>query len=111
MIGDSLLWETLLVQIRGVCIRYAAEKKRDRCNWEALLIKKIDQLSEKCNSTQYFPNKSEELKNAQEELVSIRNEKLQGSKIRSGGGMVRLKGKNLQAFTCNWRKAIISTRL
>ena len=39
MIGDSLFWESLLVQIRGVIIKFAAAEKRNRCKEEGNLIK------------------------------------------------------------------------
>ena len=49
MISDSLFWESLLTQLRGVFIRFASIEKRKTCSIEKQLVKKIEKLEIESN--------------------------------------------------------------
>ena len=98
LIDESLIWETLLTQIRGVLIRFASSLKRQRCKREELLNKKIEQLENKTNANSSDQNLMTELAMANEQLVAIREEKLKGAKIRSRANWVENGEKPSQFF-------------
>ena len=55
MIDEAVIWETLLVQVRGVIIRQASLAKRNRCKKEEKLLEKIKHLEEKSIQTTIMP--------------------------------------------------------
>ena len=83
MIDEAIIWETLLVQVRGVLIRQASIAKRNRCTKEENLLNKIDDLEQKSNSNIENASLMEEIEKHHAELVKIREDGLKGSKIRS----------------------------
>ena len=95
---------TLLVQLRGVFIRFAAAKKREKCRKEETLIKNIESLTRICNTNKDSKEDSDKLKKAQGDLVSLRNEKLHGSKIRSRANWID-KGEKLSRYFLKLEKS------
>ena len=98
LIDESLIWETLLTQIRGVLIRFASSLKRQRCKREETLSKKIESLENNINTNNSNPNQMTELALANEQLVKLREEKLKGAKIRSRANCVENGEKPSQFF-------------
>ena len=76
-IADWLFFETLLLEIRGKTSSYAAFKKRQRVDRQALLQLEIQELenAETLNVTL--------LEEKQKELQDLRNDILRGKLIRS----------------------------
>ena len=98
MIGDSLFWETLLVQIRGVIIKFAASEKRNRCKKEGVLIETIKRLERECNSNRENPTAQEELNDANRKLQVIREPEIEGIKLRAKAQWVEQGEKSTKFF-------------
>ena len=49
MINDSLLWETILAQLRGTIIRFSARQNRNTNNLEKILSQELDTLERNYN--------------------------------------------------------------
>ena len=83
MINDSLFWETILVQLRGVLIKFAAAEKRKKNKLEQTLILKISKLEQECNSRTDDQHPHEQLKIANEELAELRRPKIENIMLRA----------------------------
>ena len=77
-ISHRMLWEMLKLSVRGITIKYSAEKKRSRKNEETAISKQIEEL-EKRNDSQSVELRETLLSR----LQSIRKEKLAGTVLRS----------------------------
>ena len=97
-IGDSLFWETLMVQIRGVIIKFAASEKRNRCKKEGILIKTIERLEQECNGNRENPRIQEELNEANRKLQILREPKIEGVKLRAKAQWVEQGEKSTKFF-------------
>ena len=97
-IGDSLFWETLLVQIRGVIIKFAASEKRKRCKGEGILIKKIEKLEQECSGNKENPVLQEELNETNRNLQILREPKIEGIKLRAKAQWVEEGEKSSKFF-------------
>ena len=78
LINDSLFLETLLLRIRGESIKFSSRLKKSKLEREQLLIEEIENI-EKSGNTQSMMHI---LNDKQEELESIRAERIRGHMIR-----------------------------
>ena len=83
MIGDSLFWESLLTQIRGIIIRFSSLEKRKTCAKEKSLIDKIKSLEQNIERGQDNPLLHLELNKMQSELVELRAPRIERVKMRA----------------------------
>ena len=115
MIGDSLFWESLLVQIRGVIIKFAAAEKRNRCKEEGTLIKTIERLEQESNSNSEQPGIQEKLKDANKKLQTLREPRIEGVRLRAKAQWVEEGEKStkffLQQEKCNFLNKTIKELL
>ena len=77
-INNSLFLETLLLRIRGESIKFSSRLKKSKLEREQLLIEEIENI-EKSGNTQSMMHI---LNDKQEELESIRAERIRGHMIR-----------------------------
>ena len=83
MITPSLFWETLLVTLRGIIIRYSRQRKRAKNEDKKRTEDKILELNEKINCGEGTRQEHTELAELNDKLLKIRKEELNGSMIRS----------------------------
>lgn len=93
-INDQLLFETLLLAIRGTTIAYASQKKKNENNKENKLLKEIEIL-EKQTNTNYI-----KLDEKKEELLKLRKKKMEGVFIRSKAKWIQ-EGEKPTKYFCN----------
>ena len=79
-ISDQLLFETLLMEIRGRSISYATFKKKKETEEENKLNKMLTQLEEKSNITE---DDIESIDLVRQDLESFRKKKIEGIAVRS----------------------------
>ena len=82
-IDETLFWETMLAQIRGIIISYAIKKKKRDNKQEEELNIKLDQLEQICNQKHPNPQKLRELEEVNKKLISLREDKIRGVMTRS----------------------------
>ena len=82
-IDETLFWETMLTQIRGVIITYSMRKNRACKRLERDLSSKLEVLEQECNCLNPDPNKINELEETGKRLNEIRENKLRGVMMRS----------------------------
>ena len=100
-INDQLFFETLLMEIRGKTISYASYKKKKDTQEEHSLIAEIQELENKMDHLNN--NQSQLLQDKKEQLVNIRNNKLQGMIIRSRMTWIN-EGEKPTSYFCNLEK-------
>ena len=83
MISASLFWETLLVTLRGIIIRYSRKKKRDRNRARKVLETEIDELDSKINTGLGTRENQIQLAELNRQLIQIRKLELDGALVRS----------------------------
>ena len=98
MIDDSLFWETLLVQLRGVLIKFAAAEKRKRNKHEKTLTPKISKLERECNNEESDRHPHELLEEANKELEQIRKAKVESLIFRNRAQWVEQGDKSTRFF-------------
>lgn len=98
VINDQLFFETLLLEIRGKTISYAAFKKKSEDKTEKILEKEIKELEEMDNESVITT-----LEKKKSELEKLRNKKIEGMIIRS---RVKWKqeGEKTSKYFCNLEK-------
>ena len=111
-INDQLFLETLLMMIRGNTIKYSSEKKKKRVKEENALEEDIKRLeNEICLNGINVNNQTVvNLVQKQNELVNLRNEKIEGVMLRSKCRYMDL-GENLQIIFLVWKLEIIQVKL
>ena len=84
-INDQLFLETLLMMIKGITIKYSSEKKKKRVKEEKALEEDIKRLeNEIClNGINVINQTLVNLVQKQNELINLRNEKIEGVMLRS----------------------------
>ena len=98
MIDDSLFWETLLVQLRGVLIKFAAAEKRKRNKHEKALTQKISELERKCNNKESDEHAHGLLEEANKELEQITKSKVESLIFRNRAKWVEQGDKSTRFF-------------
>ena len=83
MISASLFWETLLVTLRGIIIRYSRKKKRDRNRARKVLETEIEELDNKINTGLGTRENQLQLAELNRQLIQIRKLELDGALVRS----------------------------
>ena len=99
-IGPSLFWETLLVTLRGIIIRYARNKKRQKDRAKRDLEQRIKRLDTKVCHGKADIQDFETLDNLNRELINLRIEDLIGAYIRSRAESLEF-GENPSKFFLN----------
>jgi exonuclease III len=98
-IDDQLFLETLLVQLRGKIISYAAKKKRDSQKEENNIETKIVDIDKTIqNDPTKFNRYIDELEDLNLKLENIRSKKIQGSIVRSRANWYELGEKSSKYF-------------
>ena len=100
VIDDQLFLDTLLMKIRAQTISYAAMKKRTNNETEKKLQTVIEELEIK---TILSSDEQVELENSKLELVSLRQERMEGVLIRSRARWVG-DGEKVSSFFCSLEK-------
>ena len=93
-IGDQLFFETLLMKVRGRSISYSCFIKKKETERQEHLTDRIGQLEKNLDV-----NNLEELENLKNELVDLRNKKIEGMNIRSRATWIREGEKGTKYFT------------
>ena len=76
-IKADVMWEVMLVQIRGIIINFAKQKKKREMRREKELIKQIDKLEENMQLN------LEQLEVLNIELAILREDRIKGAKVRA----------------------------
>jgi hypothetical protein len=103
-VNDQLFLETLLMEIRGKTISYSSYKQKIKNSHERTLLSEILEIESNLNET----NK-EQLLALQNELINLRNEKLNGSFIRSRANWIE-QGEKSTKYFCNLEKQHASNK-
>ena len=98
MIDDSLFWETLLVQLRGVLIKFAAAEKRKDQKFEQNLIQQISNIEMECNSKNNDQHSLSKLESLNTELIEHRRVKIEGKILRNRAQWVEQGEKSTKFF-------------
>ena len=101
-ISDQLFLDVLLMEIRSKMIAYATMKKKTRVLEEELETK-IRLIEKKVNKTELD---LENLKAANENLVDIRQKKMEGVLLRSRARWVGEGEKNNKILLRSWKKKL-----
>ena len=80
-IKPDIMWEVMLVQIRGIIIDFAKTKKKQEHRREKELIKQITRFEESMDINMQINIEQLEIVNI--ELETIREEKIKGAQIRA----------------------------
>ena len=94
-INDQLFLDALLMKIRGKTISFASYKRKNSDRIEKQLIQEISEIEKSFNES-----KIDSLEQKRDELNSIRNNKLQGSMIRSRAQWIA-DGEKPTKFFCS----------
>lgn len=100
MISDQLFLDTLIMEIRKKSMEYSSKKKKDNLKEEKDLEEEIQQLEIKLNKSE---DETQLLKQKKENLVNIRQEKMQGILIRSKARWAA-QGEKINKYFCNMEK-------
>ena len=100
-ISDQLFLETLLMEIRGKTISYSSFKKKTEMREENNLISEIQDLEDRFDQLDAIQVQS--LENKKEQLINLRNNKLQGMIIRSRIKWIN-EGEKPTSYFCNLEK-------
>ena len=98
MINESLFWETLLVQLRGVLIKFAAAEKRKNNKYEQNLIQQISNLEMECNSRNNDQCSQKKLDCLNKELIEHRRIKIEGKILKNRAQWVEQGEKSTKFF-------------
>ena len=98
MISDTLLWETLLIQLQGIFIRFATIKNQTSKKQEAKLSRDLDKLQEQYNINQDDISLKTKLEKTHEELVDIRSHQLNRAMIRARAKRIEFGEKPSRYF-------------
>ena len=95
VINDHLFLETLMMEIRGKSISYATYKKKSKNTQEKELLKTIQNLENNL-ADETVPD----LEKLKRDLCNLREEKMQGTLIRSRANVIE-NGEKTSQFFCN----------
>ena len=98
MIDDSLLWETLLAQLRGTIIRFSAGESRKLKSLEKTLTADLDRLETEYNSDTSDESLANQIERKHEQLVNIRADKISGSIVRARASRIEFGEKPSKYF-------------
>lgn len=96
-IDDQLLWETLKMSIRGKTISYSSFKKKERDKRETTLENELAKLNEN------FAQNEELIKQKDQELKAMREEKIKGIIMRTKAKW-NVEGDRSTKYFCNLEK-------
>ena len=100
VINDQLFLDTLLMKIRDRTISYATKKRKKNTETEQSLEKKITLLEQKSNLNE---SEREELQKANNELISLREKKMEGVLLRSRARWI-VDGEKATKYFCALEK-------
>ena len=94
-ITDQLFLDTLLMEIRGKTVSYSTYKKRTQDKREFILVKEIEEIEEN-----FDHSKENVLKQKRNELIELRQRKMEGVRIRARARWVE-EGERASKYFCN----------
>ena len=98
MISPSLFWETLLVTLRGVIIRYSKNKKSATTKIKRKLETEIRELDTKVNQGKASINEMSHLVTLNTRVIDMRKEELKGAYVRLRAEWLELGEKPSRYF-------------
>ena len=99
-ISDQLFLDVLLMEIRSKTISFSSHKKKTNLEKETTLEKEIERLEQQSHKTQ---NEIQELSDKTEQLVKLREHKMQGILLRSKAKYAA-QGERVTKYYCNMEK-------
>ena len=99
-VNDQLFFETLLCHLRGICIQYAARKKRTANLEEKRIVNTLQNLMSVATSDSRVNEEEESLRN---ELYLIREKKVEGMLLRAKAKWIEL-GERPTRYFCSLEK-------